>query len=68
LKAASIEQRTEESYQRAIDYFRQAIEKDPNYALAYTGLADCYSFSQWSGSSAAGRCLSFSEAGRQQSN
>jgi len=36
--------RTEESYQRAIDYFRQAIEKDPNYALAYTGLADCYSF------------------------
>ncbi|HMG75564.1 MAG TPA: protein kinase [Pyrinomonadaceae bacterium] len=36
--------RTEESYKKAIDYFRQAIEKDPNYALAYTGLADCYSF------------------------
>ena len=36
--------RTEESYQTAIDYFRQAIEKDPNYALAYTGIADCYSF------------------------
>ncbi len=36
--------RTEESYQRAIEYFRQAIEKDPNYALAYTGVADCYSF------------------------
>ncbi len=36
--------RTEESYQKAIDYFHQAIEKDPNYALAYTGLADCYSF------------------------
>jgi eukaryotic-like serine/threonine-protein kinase len=36
--------RTEESYQKAIEYFRQAIEKDPNYALAYTGLADCYSF------------------------
>src|SRR5207244_9442242 len=36
--------RTEESYQKAIDYFRQAIDKDPNYALAYTGLADCYSF------------------------
>lgn len=36
--------RTEESYQKAIDYFRQAIEKDPNYALAYTGLADSYSF------------------------
>jgi tetratricopeptide (TPR) repeat protein len=28
--------RTAESYQKAIDYFRQAIEKDPNYALAYT--------------------------------
>lgn len=36
--------RTEESYQKAIEYFRQAIERDPNYALAYTGLADCYSF------------------------
>ncbi|HBB97492.1 MAG TPA: hypothetical protein DC054_19090, partial [Blastocatellia bacterium] len=36
--------RTADSYQKAIDYFRQAIEKDPNYALAYTGLADCYSF------------------------
>jgi len=36
--------RTEESYQKAIDYFQQAIDKDPNYALAYTGLADAYSF------------------------
>jgi serine/threonine-protein kinase len=36
--------RTEESYQKAIEYFRQAIEKDPNYALAYTGIADSYSF------------------------
>jgi tetratricopeptide (TPR) repeat protein len=25
------------------DYFQQAIEKDPGYALAYSGLADCYS-------------------------
>jgi serine/threonine-protein kinase len=36
--------RTEESYQKAIEYFRQAIEIDPHYALAYTGLADSYSF------------------------
>ncbi|HEY0347987.1 MAG TPA: protein kinase [Pyrinomonadaceae bacterium] len=36
--------RTADSYQKAINYFRRAIEKDPNYALAYTGLADCYSF------------------------
>jgi Tfp pilus assembly protein PilF len=27
---------------KAIDYFQQAIAKDPNYALAYTGLADSY--------------------------
>ena len=26
----------------AIDYFSQAIEIDPTYALAYAGLADCY--------------------------
>jgi serine/threonine protein kinase/Tfp pilus assembly protein PilF len=36
--------RTEESYQKAVEFFRQAIEKDPNYALAYSGLADTYSF------------------------
>ncbi len=27
---------------QAADYFRQAIAVDPNYALAYAGLADCY--------------------------
>jgi TolB-like protein/Tfp pilus assembly protein PilF/tRNA A-37 threonylcarbamoyl transferase component Bud32 len=27
----------------AIKYFQQAIEKDPNYAMAYAGLADAYS-------------------------
>jgi len=27
---------------KAIDFFSQAIEIDPNYALAYIGLADCY--------------------------
>jgi TolB-like protein/lipopolysaccharide biosynthesis regulator YciM len=34
--------RTEEGLQRAIEYFQQALEKDPQYALGYTGLADCY--------------------------
>ena len=34
--------RTEEAYKKAIAYFEQALEKDPAYALAYTGLADCY--------------------------
>jgi TolB-like protein/DNA-binding winged helix-turn-helix (wHTH) protein/tetratricopeptide (TPR) repeat protein len=35
--------RTEESVNRAISYFQQTIEKDQNYAAAYSGLADCYS-------------------------
>ena len=35
--------RTEAATQKAIEYFQQAIEKDPNYALAFTGLADSYS-------------------------
>jgi len=34
---------TEEGVNKGIDYFRQAIAKDPSYALAYSGLADCYS-------------------------
>jgi serine/threonine-protein kinase len=34
--------RTQEGVLAAIDYFRQAIEADPGYALAYTGLADAY--------------------------
>jgi TolB-like protein/DNA-binding winged helix-turn-helix (wHTH) protein/Flp pilus assembly protein TadD len=34
---------TKESVEKAIDLFHQAIAKDPTYALAYSGLADCYS-------------------------
>ncbi|HWY54931.1 MAG TPA: tetratricopeptide repeat protein [Terriglobales bacterium] len=34
--------RTEEGLNKAIEYFRQSIEKDSNYALAYVGLADTY--------------------------
>jgi tetratricopeptide (TPR) repeat protein len=33
---------TKEGFNKGIQYFQQAIAKDPNYALAYTGLADCY--------------------------
>jgi serine/threonine protein kinase/Tfp pilus assembly protein PilF len=36
------EKRTPETLDRARDYFNQAIEKDPSYALAYLGLADYY--------------------------
>jgi eukaryotic-like serine/threonine-protein kinase len=32
----------DEAIRRAIDYFNQAIERDPTYALAYTGVADAY--------------------------
>jgi eukaryotic-like serine/threonine-protein kinase len=34
--------RTEEGLKKGIEYFNQAIEKEPNYALAYSGLADCH--------------------------
>ncbi len=34
--------RSEEGLTRAIGYFEQATREDPNYALAYAGLADCY--------------------------
>jgi eukaryotic-like serine/threonine-protein kinase len=34
--------RTAEALQKAIDFFQQALDRDPNFALAYLGLADCY--------------------------
>jgi TolB-like protein/Tfp pilus assembly protein PilF len=34
--------RTDESMHRSIDYYKQAIEADPAFALAYSGLADTY--------------------------
>lgn len=34
--------RTEEGLRKGIECFRAAIATDPNYALAYAGLADCY--------------------------
>ena len=33
---------TGDDFKRAINYFNQAIAKDPNYAPAYAGLADSY--------------------------
>ncbi len=35
--------RTRPDLEAAISYFNQAIDKDPEYALAYSGLADTYS-------------------------
>ena len=34
--------RTGADLRKGVDYFNQAIAKDPNYALAYCGLADSY--------------------------
>jgi eukaryotic-like serine/threonine-protein kinase len=34
---------TQADFKRAADYFTQAVQKDPHYALAYAGLADTYS-------------------------
>jgi len=41
-------ERTEQGFQQAAEYFKQAIEKDPAYARAYAGLADTYALrSTW---------------------
>ena len=34
--------RTEEGMRKSLEYYQQSIEKDPNFALAYSGLADAY--------------------------
>ncbi len=36
--------RTTDWIKKGIEHFQQAIDLDPNYALAYAGLADAYSF------------------------
>src|SRR5271170_7615047 len=38
---------TEEGFYKAIEYFQHAVEEDPIYALAYTGLADSYVLLGW---------------------
>jgi tetratricopeptide (TPR) repeat protein len=37
-----LEKKTVDEANLALRYFQEAINKDPNYALAYTGLADAY--------------------------
>jgi adenylate cyclase len=36
------EKRTKEGLEKAIQYFDEATKRDPDYARAYAGLADCY--------------------------
>lgn len=35
-------ERTLEGFRRALGCFEEAVKRDPNYALAYAGLSDCY--------------------------
>jgi serine/threonine-protein kinase len=39
--------RTAAGIQQSLQYFRQAIDLDPTYALAYAGLADSYALGVW---------------------
>ncbi len=41
------EKRTEEGLNKGLAYFQEALQKDPNYALAYAGLADSYNMLGW---------------------
>ena len=38
--------RTKSSFDSAEAYYKKAIALDPDYALAYAGLADCYTYNQ----------------------
>jgi serine/threonine protein kinase/tetratricopeptide (TPR) repeat protein len=40
-----LNQRTESGTKKSIEFFQQATEKDPNFSLAYAGLADAYNLS-----------------------
>jgi TolB-like protein/Tfp pilus assembly protein PilF len=39
--------RTADGLERAIEYFDQAVEQDPNYALAHVALAETYALLPW---------------------
>ena len=39
-----LDKRTEEGFRKALEYFQDAVQKDPNSALPYAGLADTYNF------------------------
>ncbi|HEX8136070.1 MAG TPA: winged helix-turn-helix domain-containing protein [Pyrinomonadaceae bacterium] len=50
--------RSEEGLEKAIQYFQQAVERDPGFSLAYAGLADAYGLIGYFGY----KLLSFDEA------
>ena len=39
--------RTTDYLRRGLDCFKQAIDRDPTYALGYAGVADCYNMLVW---------------------
>ena len=39
--------RTREGFEKSIEYFGKAVEVDPGYALAWTGLGDAYLYLSW---------------------
>jgi len=41
--------RFEIGLKKGLEFFQQAIERDPGYTLAYSGLADCYNILPWYG-------------------
>ena len=44
-----IQKRTVEGIRKGIEYYEKAIAEDPDYALAYAGLADSYYLLAWRG-------------------
>jgi eukaryotic-like serine/threonine-protein kinase len=40
---------TEEGFYKAIEFFQRAVDQDPSYALAYSGIADSYVLLGWNG-------------------
>lgn len=50
--------RTPQSLQKAIEFFKLAIERDPNYALGYAGLSDGYALVAYYGGMPAPLALS----------
>jgi TolB-like protein/DNA-binding winged helix-turn-helix (wHTH) protein len=54
--------RTADGLQRALIYFQQAINKDPAYGAAYSGLADCNSGLVWHGFKSPAEALSKANA------
>ncbi|MGO4880814.1 MAG: tetratricopeptide repeat protein [Bryobacteraceae bacterium] len=44
-----LNRRDAEGFEQAIGYFNQSLEQNPNFALAYAGLSDCYTLLSFEG-------------------